>query len=136
MSMERIKKEKFDKKTLNYILKAPLILSPPREEWSIPKALKEKITKSRIENILSGDFNDGLSSIADMVIHLYDASLKYPIPSVYVKIYIYFLNELLDGKVKEANIEVDELNDYEKSIANDLRRKILSVQLRYMKKKI
>lgn len=122
-------------KTLLYIFYAPLVLSPPQEGWGVPDSLKKLIIPSRIMNVISGDFDKGLSSIADMVIHLNNASLKYPIPPEYVRIYIYYTDKLLNGKIKESGaIEVPEITEYEKTLADELRRGILSRQMKELKK--
>ena len=122
-------------KTILYVFYAPLVLSPPQEGWEVPVSLREKIITSRIENVIIGDFDKGLSSIADMVVHLNNASLKYPLPSEYVKIYIYYTDKLLDGKISRLGVvEVPELTAYEKELADELRRKILSRQLKEIEK--
>ena len=120
-----------------YVFKAPLVLSPPQEGWEVPKPLRERIIQSRIECVVTGDYDEGLASIADMVIHLWNASLKYPIPGEYVKIYAYYTNKLLDGllEMNTGILEIpNKLSSYEENLARDLRRKILRVQMRELEK--
>lgn len=112
-----------------YIERAPIILSKPAEAgWSVPPSLLSKLKESRIKNVESGDFHKGLASIVDTVIHLMDASLKYPIPPEYVAIYAYYANIVMDGALAKV-IAVRELTDTEKMLAERLRRAILKKQL-------
>ena len=120
-----------------YIFKAPLVLAPPKEGWEVPRPLREKVIPSRIECVASGEFDEELSSIADMVIHLWNASLKYPLPGEYVRIYAYYTDKLLDGVLKK-NTKIlpipDKLTDYEESIAMNLRRQIFRRQMKEIEK--
>ena len=126
------KPKKKDVLKVRYVLSAPLVLSPPEEGWEVPEALKERIIPSRIEAVLNGDFDKGLSSIADMVIHLWNTSLKRPIPIEYVNIYAYYTNKLLGGILERNGIEIKEITDYEKDLADDLRRRILKKQIKHI----
>jgi len=119
-----------------YIHMAPLVLYPPNYGDEIPKSLMSVLPKSRKDCVSSGDFDKGMTSIADMVIYLYSASFKVPLPEEYVKIYSYYADKLFDGALRKSNIQVFELTDKEIELANELRRKILKAQLRELKRKI
>ena len=116
------------------MLLAPVVLSKPEEYSPIPNHLKELVLKSRIESFKRGDFNEGLASEGDLVVHLMDASFKFPLPEKYVKIYSFYANKLLGGALEKAGIKVYELTDYEEEEARRLRRKIFQLQLSHVRK--
>lgn len=119
---------------LLYVFRAPVVLAPPNEGDEIPPSLKENLLLSRIACVLSGDFDRGLCSEADMVIHLWSASSKYPIPGDYVAIYSFYANKLLGGSLEKV-IEVPEkLSPYLEELANTLRRRIFSLQMKAVEK--
>ena len=123
--------EEFEE-VLEYVLRAPVVLHPPEEGEEIPASLREKILESRILNVLTGDYERGLASIGDLVAYLYSASLKFPIPPEYVRIYAYYANKLFDGRLSEV-MDVPELSDFEKMLADRLRRKILEKQMKALR---
>jgi len=119
-----------------YVYMAPIVLYPPIYGEEVPNSLMSILPKSRRDCVSSGDFDKGLTSIADMVIYLYSASFKVPLSDEYVEIYSYYTDKLFDGALRNSNIQVFELTDEEVELANDLRRKILKIQLRELRKKI
>ena len=80
--VEGMEKSKKNEEILKiaYALFAPVVLAPPNEGEEIPPRLKEILPISRFICVFSGDFDRGLCSIADLVIHLWSASSKYPLP--------------------------------------------------------
>jgi len=124
-----------------YVDLAPLVLSKPEEPSPLPDGLIEAVKRSRIECIMSGDFDRGLASVADLVVHLCDASFKFPISKKYVRIYAYYANKLFGGKLLKniPDLKIPkELNSLEKEEVIRLRRAIFEVQMKalieYVKK--
>jgi len=113
-----------------FVFMAPVVLAPPNYGDEIPEALRSKLIESRLECVVSGDFDKGMTSIADMVIHLWSASLRYPLPEEYVRIYAYYTDKLLNGLLRKSGVVVEELTEREEELARELRRKILKRQLR------
>ena len=113
-----------------FVFMAPIVLASPNYGDEVPESLKSKLIESRLECVITGDFDKGLTSIADMVIHLWNASLSYPLPEEYVKIYAYYTDKLLGGILRKSGIQVDELTEREEELARELRKKILKRQLK------
>jgi len=123
-------------RAVEYALFAPFVGTPEWKDLLRDEELKFQAKLHRLANSLK-IIQEEKATEYEALLYLHTASLTAPLKEEWIRIYKYLFKKFYSNKLPEniAKDFPDELNEYERKLLDDLRRKIFRVQIQHLNEK-
>jgi len=120
-------------RALEYALFAPFVGTPEWKDLLKDEELQFQAKLHRLANSLK-IIQEEKATEFEALLYLHTASLTAPLKEEWVRIYKYLFKKFYPNKLPEniAKDFPDKLNEYERRLLDDLRRRIFKVQIQHL----